>query len=97
MLGAGWGLAAALVLSSGCGGSGGGSSDAGVDASAEPDSGVDAGPSRTRWVEQFGGPLEDRFGAMDLDTEGNIILTGQFTEAIDFGGGALTATFEPRE
>ncbi|MBW2733098.1 MAG: hypothetical protein JRH20_11960 [Deltaproteobacteria bacterium] len=44
-----------------------------------------------RWSKRFGSSLEDGGGGLSLDAAGNIIVTGHFGEAVDFGGGPLTS------
>jgi hypothetical protein len=41
------------------------------------------------WAERFGGPEADLVTAIASDTEGNLVLTGSFSDEIDFGGGPL--------
>jgi len=44
------------------------------------------------WSKSFGGPDPDECYAMDVDTAGNVLFTGFYTDTIDFGGGPLPAT-----
>jgi hypothetical protein len=41
------------------------------------------------WSRSFGGPGSDGASAVGLDGEGNVVVAGMFTQAIDFGRGPL--------
>jgi hypothetical protein len=43
------------------------------------------------WVGTFGGPFNDRGLGVDVDDDGNMVITGNFVSSISFGGAALTA------
>jgi len=43
------------------------------------------------WSKSFGSALDDRSFAITSDEEGNLYLSGDFEDQIDFGGGVLTA------
>ena len=45
-----------------------------------------------QWARQIGSPLDDFIGDMVIDSLGNILITGLFNDALDFGGGNLTPT-----
>jgi len=45
---------------------------------------------RLLWVKRFGGPRGGDAGIdVDTDTDGNVIVTGQFTGTVDFGDGVV--------
>lgn len=50
-----------------------------------------AGPVH-RWSKQFGGTGEQQAGAMAWDPAGNLVLVGEFTNTVNFGGPPLTAS-----
>ena len=43
------------------------------------------------WTKQFGTASANEPGGLAVDSSGNIIVAGTFSESIDFGGGALTS------
>lgn len=43
------------------------------------------------WLHQLGGTNHDRANALALDSAGNVIVAGQFSATIDFGGTNLTS------
>jgi hypothetical protein len=43
------------------------------------------------WSRRFGGPQSDEGRAIAADHAGNVLLTGEFSGTIDFGGGLLTS------
>src|SRR6185369_10004721 len=47
-----------------------------------------------QWAKSYGNSLggENKANAIAADSAGNIALTGTFQNAIDFGGGSITAT-----
>lgn len=47
------------------------------------------------WVRNFGGELGDTGFGIDFDTNGNILVTGQFRGTIDFDGTVFTSTTLP--
>ena len=44
-----------------------------------------------QWSLRFGGANVDLGNDIDVDLSGNVIVTGQFNDAVDFGGGLLTS------
>ena len=42
------------------------------------------------WSKSFGDGSQQVLGSMDVDSAGNILLTGMFVGAMDFGGGPIT-------
>jgi fibronectin type 3 domain-containing protein len=42
------------------------------------------------WAKRFGGTGADEGAALDLDSNGNVFITGQFFGTVDFGGGSVT-------
>ncbi|HEX3474388.1 MAG TPA: VCBS repeat-containing protein [Kofleriaceae bacterium] len=46
------------------------------------------------WAQRFGGAGEDRGRAVAVDNEGNVIITGHFSQTIDLGSGPLTSRAE---
>ncbi|WP_290841892.1 T9SS type A sorting domain-containing protein [Flavobacterium sp.] len=47
------------------------------------------------WAKRFGGASETRINAFDLDSQGNILATGNFFGAIDVDPSAATVTLQP--
>ena len=45
----------------------------------------------TQWLKSYGGILGDEGFGVATDAAGNVIVTGYFSDAVDFGGGALTS------
>ncbi|MBW2734896.1 MAG: hypothetical protein JRH20_21130, partial [Deltaproteobacteria bacterium] len=45
-----------------------------------------------RWSQGFGGQDSDIGTAVAVDSAGDVIVTGQFGDTVDFGGGALTCS-----
>ena len=43
------------------------------------------------WSKSFGSTGDDRGNGVAVDSGGNVVVTGYFTSAVDFGGGALTS------
>jgi len=43
------------------------------------------------WSKSFGSTGDDRGNGVAVDSSGNVVVTGYFTYAVDFGGGALTS------
>src|SRR5439155_13529664 len=43
------------------------------------------------WARTFGGTSFDSCSGLAVDGSGNVVVTGTFTGAADFGGGALTS------
>ncbi|MRG96174.1 hypothetical protein GF068_30260 [Polyangium spumosum] len=43
------------------------------------------------WSKLFGGNGDQRYGSVAFAPNGNVLVTGRFSEAIDFGGGAMMA------
>jgi hypothetical protein len=43
------------------------------------------------WSKRFGGGSDQKPTAVAVDASGNVIVTGYFYDAVDFGGGALTS------
>jgi chitodextrinase len=43
------------------------------------------------WSKRFGGTGSDMGNAVAADTDGNVVVTGSFSNTVDFGNGALTA------
>ena len=41
------------------------------------------------WSKSFGSTGDDRGNGVAVDSSGNVVVTGYFTNAVDFGGGAL--------
>ncbi|HYE78479.1 MAG TPA: hypothetical protein VEI97_10870, partial [bacterium] len=50
-----------------------------------------APPPSTTWALRYGGSTADFAVASCVDTDGNLLITGTFTGAVDFGGGVRTA------
>jgi hypothetical protein len=46
------------------------------------------------WAKRFGGPSTQEAAGVAVDAAGNIVVTGYFLGAIDFGGGVLTSAGE---
>ena len=43
------------------------------------------------WLRQLGGTNNDRANSLALDNAGNVIVAGQFSDTVDFGGANLTS------
>jgi hypothetical protein len=41
------------------------------------------------WSESFGGTGSDVFNGLDLDSQGNVVVTGSFQNSVNFGGATL--------
>ena len=48
-----------------------------------------------QWSKRFGGSGDDYGNAIAADRDGNVVVTGQFANSIDFGGGALSNAGAP--
>jgi hypothetical protein len=44
------------------------------------------------WSKQFGGIKDDQARGVDVDGSGNVVVTGEIRDSVDFGGGALTGS-----
>lgn len=53
----------------------------------------DAGGTH-RWSKRFGGSLLDQANGVAVDGAGNIVITGEFRQSVDFGGGWLAGAGE---
>src|SRR5439155_80341 len=53
-------------------------------------SGADGSPL---WAKRFGSPNDDIGYGVAVDAGGNVLVTGYFRDAADFGGGPLTSTY----
>ena len=62
-----------------------------VQACATTQAGSSTG-GETIWAKRFGNTLQDRGRAVAIDHEGNVIVTGEFSSTVDFGGGPLSAS-----
>lgn len=49
------------------------------------------GSGKHLWSHRFGGKGDDRALAIAVDSAGNVVVTGVFSDTIDFGGGRLVA------
>ncbi len=100
------GLSAALALLAGCPyeypGDVGDATDApvvdGVDAPEidAPDAGPDApdidAPGVVQWARRFGGVGNDSISDIAVHTDGSVVVIGNFTDTVDFGGGGIAAS-----
>jgi hypothetical protein len=43
------------------------------------------------WSKRFGGTSNDNAAGVDTDGSGNVVVTGSYSDSVDFGGGPLTS------
>ena len=46
------------------------------------------------WSKRFGGPNSQQAFCVAVDAAGNVIVSGVFSESVDFGGGALSGRYD---